>query len=316
MPVTIVRCEDYHLSQIEEALETLLAPLGGWETFIRPGDRVLIKPNLISVSSPEEGAITHPVLVQAVARAIKRAGGFPLLGDSPAFYTLKQVLRAGRYLPILEEEEVEILEFRQPVIVSHPLEVPPLRFKVAQEVLSVDKVINLPKLKTHRQLGFTGATKNLYACMPGKRKAFWHMKAGWEPTLFCSLLLGVAGVVRPVVHITDAIVAMERDGPKGGDPRPLGLLVAGTDYLEVDRVLAEILSLPESHRLVLKTAESFQEQRASLEEILITEEPLESLKAHDFRHSKLVPIGFTLPRVLRSILKNWYLSHKGGSRRT
>lgn len=313
MPVTIVRCEDYHLSQIEEALEALLAPLGGWETFIQPGDRVLMKPNLISVSRPEEGAITHPVLVQAVARAIKRAGGHPLVGDSPAFYTLKQVLRAGEYLPMLEEEGIPILEFHQPITVSHPLKVPPLRFKVAQEVLSVDKIINLPKLKTHRQLGFTGATKNLYACMPGKRKAFWHMKAGWEPTLFCSLLLGVAEVVHPVLNITDAIVAMEHDGPKGGDPRRLGLLVAGTNYLEVDRILAEILSLPESHRLVLKTADSLQEQRDTLEEILLVGGPLERLKVPNFRHSRLVPIGFTLPRVLRSTLKNWYLSHQSES---
>ena len=64
-------------------IETLLAPFGGMEQFVKKDDKVLLKVNLLSAKEPEKAVTTHPEFVRAVAKAVKRAGGKPYIGDSP-----------------------------------------------------------------------------------------------------------------------------------------------------------------------------------------------------------------------------------------
>ena len=65
-------------------IETLLAPLGGIERFVKKKEKVLLKVNLLSAKDPEKAVTTHPEFVRAVAKAVKKAGGEPFIGDSPA----------------------------------------------------------------------------------------------------------------------------------------------------------------------------------------------------------------------------------------
>src|SRR5210317_1782923 len=65
-------------------IETLLAPLGGMEQFVKKNDKVLLKVNLLSAKGPEKAVTTHPEFVRAVANAVRKAGGEPFIGDSPA----------------------------------------------------------------------------------------------------------------------------------------------------------------------------------------------------------------------------------------
>lgn len=44
--------------------------------------------------------------------------------------------------------------------------------------IEAEVVIDLPKVKSHVQLLLTLGTKNLFGCIPGKMKAWWHMQAG------------------------------------------------------------------------------------------------------------------------------------------
>ena len=65
-------------------IETLLAPLGGMEQFVKKNEKVLLKVNLLSAKDPEKAVTTHPEFVRAVAKAVRKAGGEPYIGDSPA----------------------------------------------------------------------------------------------------------------------------------------------------------------------------------------------------------------------------------------
>ncbi|MDH3880951.1 MAG: DUF362 domain-containing protein, partial [Desulfobacteraceae bacterium] len=65
-------------------IETLLAPLGGMEQFVKKNEKVLLKVNLLSGKEPEKAVTTHPEFVRAVAKAVRGAGGEPYIGDSPA----------------------------------------------------------------------------------------------------------------------------------------------------------------------------------------------------------------------------------------
>ena len=63
------------------ALETLLAPFGGMGQFVKQNEKVLLKVNLLSAKEPEKAVTTHPELVRAVAKASKKAGAEPYIGE-------------------------------------------------------------------------------------------------------------------------------------------------------------------------------------------------------------------------------------------
>ena len=65
-------------------METLLAPLGGMEQFVKKDEKVLLKVNLLSSKGPDKAVTTHPEFVRAVANAVRKADAEPFIGDSPA----------------------------------------------------------------------------------------------------------------------------------------------------------------------------------------------------------------------------------------
>lgn len=244
VPVSLVRCPSYEREAVRLALAQALAPLGGMRAFISPGQRVLLKPNLLSPKPPEAAVTTHPEVVRAVAEAAQEAGGKVFLGDSTTLATLEATLEKTGVGAVMRELGVETAPMRTPAEV--PVKGPGV-FKVldlAGEVFTYDRVINLPKLKSHGQMTLTLGVKNLFGCVVGMAKPAWHLRAGNDPR-FADLLLDVARTVAPCLTVMDGIVGMEGNGPGSGTPRHLGLLAASPDPLAMDFALAEALGVPE-----------------------------------------------------------------------
>ncbi|WP_338038139.1 DUF362 domain-containing protein [Neosynechococcus sphagnicola] len=78
--VSLLRTLSYDLPLLQANLERLLAPLGGMAAFVKPGDRVLLKPNLLTGARPGKECTTRPELVYSVAQLVQAAGGQPFLG--------------------------------------------------------------------------------------------------------------------------------------------------------------------------------------------------------------------------------------------
>jgi Pyruvate/2-oxoacid:ferredoxin oxidoreductase delta subunit len=113
-------------------------------------------------------------------------------------------------------------------------------FPVARAVHECDGLVNLPKLKTHPLTRLTGAVKNLFGCIPGKRKALYHVQ--FQDVMdFCGLLVEINLRLRPRLHVLDAVVAMEGNGPRGGDPKPLNVLVLSADPVAVDATACRLV---------------------------------------------------------------------------
>ncbi len=74
---------DYELDAVRAALREVLAPLGGMAAFVKPGERIGLKPNLLLGSDPGQAIITHPVVLAAVALEVREAGATPLVVESP-----------------------------------------------------------------------------------------------------------------------------------------------------------------------------------------------------------------------------------------
>jgi uncharacterized protein (DUF362 family) len=220
--VSLIRADSYDRQRLRSSLETLLEPLGGMGAFVKKGDRVLLKPNLLTSGRVGKECITRPEIVYCVAQLVQEAGGKPFFGDSPAFGSAMGVAKANGYLPMMEELNLPIVEFhgQRYETVSAAFN----HLRLCKEAMEADVVINLPKLKSHMQLTLTMGVKNLFGCVPGKMKAWWHMEAGKDEKRFGEMLVETARAINPDLTILDGIIGHEGNGPSGGEPRQLNVL--------------------------------------------------------------------------------------------
>jgi uncharacterized protein (DUF362 family)/NAD-dependent dihydropyrimidine dehydrogenase PreA subunit len=301
--VVLQAAADYARPHVEAAVERLLAPLGGMATFVRPGQKVLLKPNMLAGKEPEKAVTTHPEIVRAVIRLAQQAGGIVSVGDSPGIGSPRQVAMRCGILPVIEETGAAFAPFAESVKIRprggtfHELE-------IARDLLDADVVINLPKLKTHQMMGLTAGVKNLFGAVVGIRKPRLHLQAGTDKAFFALMLLELAEQIRPALTLVDAITAMEGEGPGSGDPVHVGALLAGASPLAVDTVATALVGLtPEAvwtQKIALQTGRS----GCRLEEVEILGERLEVLQVRGFRPAKVTDVNFGLPPLLKNVLKN------------
>jgi uncharacterized protein (DUF362 family)/Pyruvate/2-oxoacid:ferredoxin oxidoreductase delta subunit len=227
-------------------INKLLAPMGGIQTIVQPNERVVLKVNLLSASSPGSAVVTHPVVVRAVAEAVLSVGGIPVVADSPSREFTKgrldKVYEAAGLKELAADLGIELNydtgSKTVPVVNGKKLKKVP----ICNFILNADKVIALPKLKTHSLTILTLATKIMYGAVPGLTKARYHSMYFRKPA-FANMLLDVLSVAKPDLFIMDGIVGMQGDGPFGGNPVELDLALASKDAVAMDLAVCEILNI-------------------------------------------------------------------------
>ncbi len=243
--VSLIRCSSYDREVVEAAVRQAVDRLGGMSAMVHPGERVLIKPNLLHAMPPSRAVTTHPSVLAAVIRLVKEAGGVPFVGDSSGMPLYERVLRATGVRSVAEELGAEIVDFSADACeVENPDGVRVKRLVLSKAVVEADKLISLPKLKTHGQVYFTGAIKNQLGCVPGLLKAQYHFRFP-ERDLFAGALLDINRYLKPkaVLAIMDGVVAMEGNGPSGGNPRDVGVIIAGREFPAVDVVACRVVNI-------------------------------------------------------------------------
>jgi uncharacterized protein (DUF362 family) len=227
-------------------LESLLNPLGGIQKYIKNGEHVLLKTNLLTPSTPEKAIVTHPAVISAVARAVLKTGGIPYIGDSPSGQFTKRRLektyeKAGvKDLANNLGIELNYDTRTQKIIIPHGKKLK--KTNLCNFVLNADKIIALPKIKTHSFMIMTLATKIMYGVIPGLTKAKYHSMF-IRKTAFAEMLLDVLSIRKPDLIIMDGIVGMQGDGPSGGVPVNLEVLLASEDAVAMDLAVCDILDI-------------------------------------------------------------------------
>ena len=303
--VSLIQSHTYHLETLSYDLERVLAPLGGMAAFVTPGDRVLLKPNLLTGGCPGKECITRPELVYGVARMVQALGGHPFMRDSPAFGTAMGVAQTNGYLPLLKELQIPVVEFQgqRYRTMSETFE----HLRLSREAMTADVVINLPKVKSHIQLTLTLGVKNLFGCVPGKMKAWWHLEAGKDANRFGEMLVETARAIAPDLTLLDGIIGHEGNGPSGGEPRPLGILAASAHVFALDRVMTDILQVDPLSVPTIAASERLG-LVPDLDSITFPHCHPQDLRVQDWQLSqKMMPIDFGAPRILRSALKHLYI---------
>jgi uncharacterized protein (DUF362 family)/Pyruvate/2-oxoacid:ferredoxin oxidoreductase delta subunit len=237
----LFRCGSYEREEVADRLGALLEPLGGMGRFVRPGERVLLKPNLLSASSPERCVTTHPEVVRAAAILVMDAGAHPFIGDSPGLDGFSGVAAKTGMAAVAAELGIPCAELDDPVPLPMAEGSVFQRVEVSRKAVEADRIINLPKLKTHSQMMLTLGVKNLFGTVVRQRKASWHYTVGLDRDVFADLHLDIARSLAPAITIMDGIGGMEGKGPGNGRPRTFGLLGASADPLALDLRLCALL---------------------------------------------------------------------------
>jgi uncharacterized protein (DUF362 family)/Pyruvate/2-oxoacid:ferredoxin oxidoreductase delta subunit len=210
---------------------------------IFPGANVLIKPNLLLPSKPDQGIMTHPLIVRAVAEYVLAKGAKVQVSDSPALGSFQKVIKDGGYLDTCKGIDIDW----KPFSTSKKVDIgPPFgRIDIAADAMDADVIINLAKLKTHIMMRLTLGVKNMFGCIIGYEKPQWHFRAGIDRDLFATLLVQICRSVHPTITLVDGILALEGQGPgKSGTPKKLGILVGGRNPEAVDQVITNIVKCP------------------------------------------------------------------------
>ncbi len=300
--VALVRCDTYNNQQVYEAVAAGLDLLGGISNFVRPGEKILIKPNVLFSVNPQKCVTTHPSVFKAVGTILKQAGVTIYCGDSSGFGKCEGNMRRAHLKPAADELGMKLVDFDKGKAVVHREALLNKRFVLANGVLESDGLISLPKLKTHGMTRFTGAIKNQFGCVPGLLKGQFHVKMP-DPYEFATMLVDLTALVRPRLYIMDGIMAMEGNGPGSGKPRKLGVLLLSSDPVALDAVACKIIDLDPAFVPTSEPGERAGLGTYHYENIEVVGENAASFVDRDFDVVRKPPV--VMPKgALRTFLKN------------
>jgi uncharacterized protein (DUF362 family) len=296
--VGLLRCPVYEKQSLKHTIDKLCSSLS---FSIRPGDTVLLKPNLITAFRADGLACTHPEFIAAVAEWCLDQSAKVIIGDSPAFGTATGVMRAVDTDEALKGLPVTIQDFKcgRKVRLAGGVVV-----SLAEQVLDCDVLINLSKVKAHSQLLVTLAVKNFFGAVVGMHKAWYHVRYGDRKENFAGLLVDLLAILPGGISLADGIVAMHGDGPVKGRPYPLEVAAGSLNPVALETVLMDVLGL-EHDRNPLWLECARRKLTGAVPSGLIY--PLlapDSVRAEDFQvPKKLKPVSFNPLRMAISAMK-------------
>ena len=300
--VAVVRCDTYADDEVSKAIQVGLALLGGISAFVKPDERIVMKPNVLIGTSPEKCVTTHPAVFKAVGTILKNAGARVYYGDSPAFGKCETNLKKAGLKQIGDELGFILADFDSGRSVSHKDSLLVKRFIIANGVLDSDGLVSLPKFKTHQLVRFTGAVKNQFGCVPGLLKSQYHAKLP-DPYDFATMLVDLNTLVKPRLYVMDGIIAMEGNGPRSGQPRKLDVLLLSSDPIAIDATACRIIDLDPEFVPTSKLGEKARLGTYHIEKIEIVGESIESFFDRSFEVIRTPPKNST-SSIFRTFLKN------------
>lgn len=294
--VALMQCNEYDLELIIKKINEGIEILGGWEKYIKPNSTVLLKPNMISPKKPETAITTHPVFLQAMIRILKSMNCIVWIGDSSGGLfggtsPTKQSFIVTGYAEIAEKENAVIKNFdMEGTVKIIPNSGLTPEMNIAKPMFEADYVINLPKLKTHVAALYTGAMKNLFGCIPGLKKAEYH-KIGSKSEDFANIIVDINEAVNVTLNIMDAIVAMDGDGPTGGNPYEMHKILISDNALALDMTATKMINVDAKEVPILKAAINRKFGPESFKDVYVD---------GDYEHVPTV-VNFKLPRTMNRL---------------
>ncbi len=221
----------------EVLTRTALDGLGGMARFVTRGDVVAIKPNIGWDRTPVQAANTNPLVVAALVRMALDAGAKRVIvTDSSCNEASRSFQRSGIWRAAHDAGAEVILpaehRFRTIRLDGEVLD----EWPVFRPVVDADKIINVPVVKHHKLAKLTGAMKNWYGLLGGRRNRL-HQNIDVS-------IADLATFLQPTLTVVDATVVLMRNGPQGGniaDTKAVHQVVATLDQVAADAYASELI---------------------------------------------------------------------------
>ena len=226
--------------EYEKITARAIAALGGMKHFVRPGDTVVVKPNIGWDRRPEQGANTHPLVVRTVAADALAAGAKKVkvfdrpCNDARRCYVNSGIEAALKGMKGVELKHIEDERFRMVKLNGRSLR----EWELYDEALSADVFINVPIAKHHGLTGLTLGLKNIMGVMGGNRGSVHRNIDG--------ALADINVVMKSRLTIIDATRILTAHGPQGGDLSDVKILnkvIASTDIVAADAYATTLFGL-------------------------------------------------------------------------
>ena len=283
--VAVVRCDSYDEALVYEAVKRGVDLLGGMGQFIRPGEKILLKPNILFGEPPEKIISPHPTVFKAMGRLAKALTPNVSYGDAPGFGKPSAQARRAQFAAIAEALDIPLADFENGREIAFA-ESPFIKhFMLANGALDADGIISIAKFKAHGFMLITGAVKNQFGCIPGTYKAEFHIKTP-DPFDFGKMLVCLNLYLRPRLFIVDGIIAMEGNGPRAGDPVAMKVLLLSADPIALDATLCRLIDLNPQNVPTIKPGKEWGLGTYLPDEIELVGDPLEPLVNKAFKVSR------------------------------
>ena len=253
----------------EGLVAAVITALGGMERFVKPGDKVVVKPNIcVAYHTYEYAATTNPWVVGALVKLCRDAGASKVLVmDYPFGGSVDQAyVKSGIQEQVLASGgEMEPFAFLKFLRTDLPEAVDLKSCDIYEEVLSADVVINVPIAKQHSLARLTLGMKNLMGVI--RDRPALHGNLGQR-------LADLTSKIRPALTVVDAVRILTYGGPSGGDlnaVKKLDTVIASPDIVAVDSYAAALFNLSPSDLTYIRAGATMGLGRSDLENMRIEE---------------------------------------------
>jgi uncharacterized protein (DUF362 family) len=235
-------------SPVDRAVRKAVELIGGISSFVKPGDRVVVKPNLAYPYPPP--ATTDPSVVEAVARLCVEAGAREVLVGDSSSYSCKNILGYGKWSNMdvirstgmdkaAERAGAKVVDFdaEKWASVTIPGGVILGKTEIASPMLEADVVVNVPAMKTHLETLATLAIKNYHGIIPDRWKIQYHKDE------ISQKIVDIHKAVKTHLVVMDGLLGMEGLGPRMGSPVRMDLVLASSDTVAIDAVTSLVMGI-------------------------------------------------------------------------
>ncbi len=268
---------------ILDAVRRAVLSAAGDQPLIRPGDSVLLKPNIFC-PSPAPTTTDPRVVAAMVTVALELGAGEVIVGEGRSISTAKYrkannttrlcseaigmtqlVEAAGGKMLFFEEAERVVVDVPGGLVLE--------KVNVPRIALDADVFIDMPVMKNHSLTLVTLGIKNLHGVISDDDKLFGHSYPALPEKLTDFLR-----VRKPDLTVVDGVVGLEGDHAEEGTPVPMGLIFAGRDVVAVDEVVCAVMGLEPLEVDINRVAHEQGLGEGDLSKICVLGESIESVR--------------------------------------
>jgi uncharacterized protein (DUF362 family)/Pyruvate/2-oxoacid:ferredoxin oxidoreductase delta subunit len=271
MKVSVVKTQVHDEDAVRKNVQKAIDLVGGMQSVVKSGDSVIIKPNFFGPRSSSNGATTDLTILQEIVEEVADRQATPVIAEGPfRAYNTRAVFSKLGVDRLANNLGVELVDLNdsESVEVTVPRGKALKRIKIAKKVLDADVLINVPKMKTHHLTTVTLGMKNLKGILPGEEKQQSHIHGIHQA------IVDINKTIAADLTVVDGTIAMEGVGPTFGDPVDLGVIVAGKNVVDVDKVCCEIMGINPLHVEHVRIAD---EEGLGSAEVEVVGEPVDTV---------------------------------------